>query len=651
MKSKKALIVTLILFSLKLQAQKQIPAFGKIDKSEMEMKDCDFDKKAEAVVLFDVAEVYCELNLNNPYSPVKTVLERHVRIKILNTKGTDRANIRIRYLNERNVEDVKLTEAQTANLDASGNIVFTKVEKDAIYNKKVNNRFSEVIFTFPEVKAGSVIEYKYKDEATDLNAVDVWYFQRSIPVIYSSYTLDFPNELVISAVPQGSFRVNMNERQKSNRNIKTFSLENIPALRDEAYISCDEDYLEKLRPMMIAVDFPGQPRKSLVRNWLNVIKTLMEDDDFGVQLKKNIPRTSDLDALLADVKDAYRRMVIIHDYVRKNMQWDNTWGIWATDGVKAAWKNKKGTSGEINLILVNLLKDAGLEAHPVLVSTRENGRVNTSIAGYYQFDKVMAFVTINDKAYVLDATDKITPPNLIPYSVLNTEGLVIEKLETFQWGWTTLWNPDQLYNTTSIISGTITDKGEIEGTGDVTAEGYSRTVRMDDVKKGKPHFIDAWLNQSGTDVQVDNLEFANENVDSLPLVQHFSFKKKVNSSGDYNYFSGNLFSGFDKNPFIADERFSDIFFGANQKYTIVGNFIIPNNCQFDALPKNTRMIMPDTSIIFTRSCGTSDNVLSVRYTLEFKRPFYMVSDYDYFKEFYKKMYELMNEQFVYKKTN
>jgi Domain of Unknown Function with PDB structure (DUF3857)/Major royal jelly protein len=120
----------------------------------LEMKDCDFEKGAQALVLFDVAEVYCDLNLNSLYNPLRTELERHVRIKILNTSGADAANIRIRYQSDKNMEDIKNLAAQTINLDAAGNMIFSKVEKDAIYRKKINKRYSEVIFTFPEVRPG-----------------------------------------------------------------------------------------------------------------------------------------------------------------------------------------------------------------------------------------------------------------------------------------------------------------------------------------------------------------------------------------------------------------------------------------------------------------------------------------------------------------
>ena len=121
--------------------------------------------------------------------------------------------------------------------------------------------------------------------------------------------------------------------------------------------------------------------ESIVVNWLQVIRFLMEDEDFGVQIKKEIPRTADLDAQLKNINDPYMRMKIIYEYVKKNMEWNGSPGIWALEGVKAAWKDKKGTAGEINLILINLLKDAGLNVKPILVSTHDNGLVNSADAG------------------------------------------------------------------------------------------------------------------------------------------------------------------------------------------------------------------------------------------------------------------------------
>ncbi|CAN5375388.1 hypothetical protein BH11BAC3_BH11BAC3_39950 [soil metagenome] len=649
----KKLFFTLLMlpFCAYVIAQKDVPAFGKIEKADLEMNECSFDKAAEAMVLFDVGEVFCDFNLNSAVgSIIRSEFTHHVRIKILNDKGLDKADIKIPYYSEGNLEDISGLTAQTINLDAAGNIVYTKVDKNLIYRKKKNKRYSEVIFTFPEVKKGSIIEYKYVDKAQNLNAIRGWYFQKSIPVKFSRFVMNFPPELSVAASVKGGLPREYKEDDKGTRNIKTYTMKEIPALRDEPYISCNEDYLQQVTPIYRSLDLPGRPTINLLDTWPEVIKRLMEDEDFGTQLNKNIPRTADLDAMLLKVKDPYQKMVIIHDYVRKNMLWNDYYGIWALDGVKSAWKDKKGTSGEINLILVNLLKDAGLSVHPVLVSTRSNGMVNTGTAGYEQFNKVMAYVEIDNKVYVLDATNKYAPANLIPEDVTYSEGLVIEKIATGGWGWKMLWNPDKLYKNTTILFGEIDDKGVMKGEANIASSDYCRLEKVPVLKKGKKEFIEKFLTSKNTGFTVDSVSIENEDIDSMPLNQHVNFTSKANSSGDYHYFSTNLFSGLETNPFIADNRFSDVFFGSNQKYLLIGRFSIPEGYKFDELPKNTKMIMPDTSVIFSRVMQVTDNEVAVRISLEIKRPFYTVEEYPYFQEFYKKLFEMLNEQIVFKKS-
>lgn len=639
-----------LLLSLSLFAQNDIPAFGKVDKADLEMKQCPFDAAAEAMVLFDVAEVYCFLNLNSLTSRLSSQLERHVRIKILNNKGLDFANIHIPFIAENNTEGIKNLSAETINLDATGNIIVTKVDKSSFFTKKMNKRYSEIIFAFPDVKVGSIIEYKYKDDADYLYAVRDWYFQQTIPVKFSRYILNFPNELVISAQPHGVLSVDMKQTSNENRSIKTFSMSGVPALRDEQYISCNKDYLQQVVPYMVSLDLPGQVTHDLLRTWPRLVKNLMEDESFGLQLKKNIPRTSDLDAMLVNISDPYKKMEIIHNYVKKNMEWNNMYGIWALDGVKSAWKDKRGTTGEINLILVNLLKDADIDAYPILISTRDHGRINIAIADYDQFNKVMAYVKIGEHIYVLDATDKYTPVQLIPFEVLYSEGLVIEKYDSYQWGWKPLWDDTHLFENSIVIEAAIDDKSIMKGEVLINSFDYSRIDRITKLKADKEKFLKDYFTSEDNSLKIDSLTFENTDTDSLPLVQFCKFTQNINSSGGYNYFSLNLFSGMNKNPFIADTRFSDVFFGANQAYTIDASISIPPGYSFETLPKNMRMRLPDTSIVFSRVASIIDKQLSVRMELQFKRPVYYSDEYDMFHEFYKKLFTVLNEQFVFKKN-
>jgi hypothetical protein len=61
------------------------------------------------------------------------------------------------------------------------------------------------------------------------------------------------------------------------------------------------------------------------------------------------------------------------------------------------------------------------------------------------------------------------------------------------------------------------------------------------------------------------------------------------------------------------------------------------------------MIMPDTSIVFSRSVQQADNILNIRISVDFKQPFYSADIYPEFAAFYKKMFAKLNEQIVVKK--
>jgi Domain of Unknown Function with PDB structure (DUF3857) len=644
------LLGSIVLLTTYLTAQKSknsdpaIPDFGKVDKADLQMKQCDFDDKAEAMILLDDGQL--EYIMGNGIE-----MKRRLRIKILSDKGLDWANVHLRYRSEKNIQDIDKLEAQTYNLDGSGNIIVTKVEKKLVYEKKLNKRYSEKTFTFPEVKVGSIIEYKYKHSGAGL--ID-WYFQRSIPVKYSHFIIDFPEEVVVSTLPACSREYVKTNNEKGRRVVQTYSMSNVPAFRDEPFILNEDYYRDHLETKVTAFNFSGKWENRSV-NWVQVIKYLMEDEDFGVQLKKNIPRTAELDEKLKTIKDPYQKMKTIYKYVQDNMQWNEYEGIWASDGVKSAWKDKKGTVGEINLILVNLLKDADLNAHPVLVSTHDNGVVNTMDAGTYespgfnQFDKVMAYVKIADEVYVLDATEKETPVNLIPPDVLMTEGLVIEKIETFDWGWRTMSKKDLEARNVIHVFGTIDESGKLSAEATITSTDYARLQRLPTVKKGKDKFIEKYITEYNPGMIVEDVSFENLEADSLPLVQKIKFNQPLNSSGDYKYFSSNILSGLEKNPFIADNRFSDVFFGYKQSCLILANFTLPEGYEIETLPKNIKMIMPDTSVSISRAAQLSGNVLMTRVLLEFKKPIYAASQYPILQEFYKQLFDMLNEQYVIRK--
>jgi hypothetical protein len=264
-------------------------------------------------------------------------------------------------------------------------------------------------------------------------------------------------------------------------------------------------------------------------------------------------------------------------------------------------------------------------------------------------------VMIDSSFYVLDGTDKETPSHLIPERVMYTEGLLINKMDYSRsftdqdFGWVSIFNNKQKFYKVVNISAEMNSEGKITGQAFIMNSEYARLNTLKAWKAEKEKFKEDFTN-AHVGLQVSDFTQKNEDRDSLPLEHTFKFEVPTDESGEYRYFPVSLFSGLEKNPFIADERVSDITFGVNQKYSLSGIFTIPEGYVFEELPKNLRMVTADKDIIMTRVMQATGNKVNYSIVIEFVQPFYVAADYDAFREFNKKMHELLNEQIVIKKA-
>jgi len=656
----KSASILLLLFSMALHgaAQKGQPAFGKVDKADLEMKDCSFDKGADAMVLIDYGNIYYDRGTVG-YSAFKTVFERRTRIKILKEKGIAQADIELQYYTHNNEERILKLNANTYNLDETGKIITTEVKKSSIYSKKIDGNYSKMIITFPEVKVGSIIEYSYSIER-ETNRLRNWYFQGRIPVRYSEYQLKVPQIFRFSVQPSVvdpiddkqeviDESISMSEGFLQTKSLKSnYIMRNLPGIKNEPFMGSARDYMQRLEFHLTQYYYSENNVVDISAKWEDVIKNqLNKDEDFGLQLEKTVSGARSLIEEARQIADAETRMKFIYNNIRKNINWNGDEDFIYTDnGIVKTWETRTGNVADINLLLINLLNEAGIKATPILFSTRDHGLVTPFYPSVGQFNSVMAYVAIKDKIFVLDATDKAIHYKLVPEKVVNTSGFIAEG-ESGKWK--EILSGKSKYKVMSAVQGEIDEAGLMKGNGLINCYEYARVQRVKEWAENKQKFKDDYFIKSYPALQVEEITVNNTEADSLPLEQKVKFSSQLNSSGDYRYFSVNLFSDMEKNPFVADTRVSDIDFGTPQEYVLFGNYTIPQGYVFDGIPENITMTTADNGIVFNRSVQVESNLLNVRITIEFKKSFYTADSYPEFKEFYKKLFDKLNEQVVIKK--
>lgn len=612
--------------------------FGSISVEEANLKTCAFDPEASAVVLLDegFSDYTDDRGLMTYY---------HKRIKILKEDGKKYGDVKLSYYHDNDFETIDNIEAISVTTDDNGRRMDVPVESKSIYTKKVNRYRTEVSFALPNVKPGSIVEYKYRVVAKHYGGLRDWYFQSDIPVIKSSYRLKVVPGHEVSYMVQYNpdYKVAVNNL-KNEQSIR-FEMNNIPALTDEPYMDARQDYIQKVIFQTTKYEgFVGVVK--YMSNWNEVTRELNSRSDFGRQLKIKIDECQDFIAGSLNGKSDLEKMQMIHHYVAGNLAWDGINSLTAEEGIKNLWKKKTGNSAEINLLLVNLLRQAGLEAYPMLVSERGHGKINKEHPFINQFNNVYAAVFVGNKKYYLDATDRLTPCQITPYSILNSTAFIADNKVG---GLVDISENDIRYRDNITISADLKENGELSGKVNLESKDYARTEKLRTYTRNKSEYVDNYIKSGMVNIEVNNFDIKNIEQENLPVTQAFDFKTNIQTSGEYSFLSFNWFTGLQNNPFIVNNRFSNINFGYKKTINLTYLVNLPANYKVEALPKSIKLVTPGNTVSFTRQFFLEGSQLMAKIKVDIDKTLFNVGEYGQVQDFFKQMVNMMNEQVILKK--
>ena len=643
---------------------------GKVTLAELEEKEHPVEKDAEAAVLFNIGKTFFEFDINKGF---KLVTEVTTKIKVYKKEGYSFADISVPiYVGDSEIERVSFSKAITYNL-VNGKIEKTKMKSDGEFTEKVNKYWSVVKISLPNVREGSIIEYKYELTSPFLSNLPEWYFQKSIPVNFSKYETIIPEYLVYNPRIKGyvlpkvtttskNTTYNYTEKERSGRmvaqttysneqfnykeSITTYILEMSPSMKDEDFVSNIKDYTSGVSHELSIIKYPNSPIKTLSYSWEDVCKSIYDNENFGSELKKTGYFETDIEQLLQGKNTREEKIVTLLEYVKKQVKWNSFNGIFCDDGLKSAYKNRTGNVAEINLMLVSMLRFAGLEANPVLVSTKSNGI--PLFPSRTAFNYVICAVEIPDGVIMLDATDMNSGLNIMPTRVLNWQGRLIRKEGSSVF---VDLRPSFVSkeNTSGLLS--IDVEGNVSGKLRTQYFDYNAyRFRNNYLDSNKENYIESLEKKLGQ-IEIDDYLVTNENILSKPILEEFSFKHAdlVEIIGDKMYFSPLLFYSISENPFKVEKRDYpiDFVYPQEDKYTITIN--LPDGYVVESVPQNTVFAMENSLLVYKFSLNASEGKIQMGATTIINESMITPDYYNDLKDFFRRIVENQTEKIVLKK--
>ncbi len=640
--------------------------FGKVELSEFEIKPGGADSAAGAVKLFDIGSCRFDPSTNG----MAYVFERHFRYKILNKNAYDLANLEIQLYtsSQGGKEDLEVIQGSAYNLE-NGKIVESKINKDAKFSEKVDRNYTIKKVTVPNVKENTIIEFRLRIKSDFIFQLRSWYFQGNYPTLWSDYTVIIPDwfryktnlngyqpvELVENATITQNYVFknahSQNDAVAADANLRRYVAKDIPAFKDEPFITTKDDHISKLSFELNSTNTPGGGYRDYTATWPKIVQGLYEDENFGLYLGKVNYTKPLLAGILKGETDPEKKMLLVYTYVKSAVKWDEEYSIYSSQlNAKAVLEKKSGNSADINLTLINLLKEAGISAKPVLVSTRGNG-THPGTPLLTQFNSVIARALINDRYVLLDAIDKNLPAGMISRANLNHKGLEITPT-TYEAQWVDL---ESTVMTRTNFSYTLKlDAGNtLAGNVYTGRTVYDALNQRDEYQSAtnKDEYIKS-LRATRNGLEISN--FTNENLDdpNATYTEQMVVKitDQVEEAGNLVYFTPLLYERTKENPFKLVERKFPVDFAHpfEENYRLILEF--PANYQLDKLPKSEAFKLPDNKAAFSFLFSADGNKIAVQSKISISKSVFTSEEYFDLKELFNKIVAKQAEQVVFRKN-
>lgn len=566
-------------------------------------------------------------------------LFRIVRIKILKESGLNQAEVEIPYYGEERIMSIQGASYRLQN----DQVVVAELKNNQIFIEEANKDVHIIKFSIPQVQVGSIIEYSYSYQTPYIHSPQPWYFQHNIPTLSSEFVILPHEHLEFTYLYLGDMQERVREVGEYH-----WILNDIPPLKEEAFAPNIDDFRQRM--IMQLYGYVGSiGYQSVAQDWDELSIDLWNADYLGKPLRKSY---KDLDALAAKlcqgIPDPKARMVAIYDYVRQHILWNRRRGISTDQKLDDIFNARQGSSAEIHLLLIYLLNAAGLEAAPLLVSTRDHGAVIQALPIYQQFNQLLACVEVGEELYVLNATDPSRPFNYLEDTDLNYRGWFMRKKDPV---WLIMPLPGLSY-VQRFVQITLSPEGEIQATVQEKLKGYPAFEARKAIEAmGENTYLQKRTPSHSPTFTVSDAKIMLHESDEDRLTISYALQTQdyLSILNDNLFLSPWLHFEEKEHPFSAKERTYPVDFQYPQQHVLTISLALPEGYEFETLPQQVREVLPGDASRLQVLAQQVGNLAQIRYELLLLDPQIQPEAYPAFKALYDQWLSIQGSRLVLKK--
>jgi hypothetical protein len=564
----------------------------------------------------------------------------YARIKVLSEKGKELATVRLPYLHS----TFKINDIKARTIHADGTVIpLDGKPEDLLISKKTSKdgdslQVNQKVFTLPSVEVGSILEYRYRlDYDDDRYSSPTWEVQRPYFVHQAHYAFTpfkafLPGHQNLTSslyLVDGRGRMLNNLLWwfvlPNNAQIKAdaagmynLELTDIPATPKEEWMPPIESFLYKVRFYYMSATTPAN-------FWTSESKDWSKDVDHFAEPSKSIREAvngliAPGDSELEKAKKLYKTVQAFDntDYSRKKSESEmKLLKLKTARHAEDTWSQKSGSSEDIALLYLAMLRAANLNAFATKVVNRERALFNISYLNFDQLDDTLIILNTDGKRIVLDPGEKMCPFQTVSWRHSDAGGV-----QQSTDGRYAITSTPQVYTDNKTVrigdlavdaQGAITGGFRIIMTGQQALYWRQTALRNDpdEVKKQFDRTLES-LVPEGIEAHIDHfLALDDPDVNLLAIVNVHGTLGVATSKR--LLLPGFFFETHSYKSFVAQEKRLtpvDMHYGEIVSDQVTYN--LPGGFSVEGAPQNTNFSWPQQAIFITKSAAAPGKITIAR---------------------------------------
>jgi Transglutaminase-like superfamily len=622
------------------------------------------DPEAEAVVLSERKEAHIETRDNKYYEITAT----QKCIKILKKDAVVLGNLQIRFSSSDLDFILNGIKGWSYNL-VDG--LLDSLKRADIHTRKMDDDMYEADFSIPNVRPGSILFYIYANAGRMTQNVSQWVIQDKYPKLLTEYWVTYPIQLPIRTTTYGLPELSEHKTEEASlksrklfghvgnfemtgSGAKVSSLyirKNVAAIKPEVFVNNLSNHVEYMD-----VTVNGKlTRHGIVYKtdtWELLNKELVKDPEFGGQLNgKNKFLHERVAALTDTIAKEYDKVRTLFVFVRDNVISANERNFELSTDIKEVFNKLKGDAVDKNMLLTAMLKNAGIEAYPLLLTTTNNLSAYESVPVLGRFNYLACVARVNGKNILLDASDKINAFGALPYYCYNGYARIVNDT-----GSSLELTPDMISDRTDVTIRIDSIRDSVAKIDVFVKMGvlgsYTLRAAIKHDPSSKQYVLDGKAADMNANITIVAKSMVNEDKPDANIILHFSGSFTLAQNASELLFNSSLIELFKDNPFSAVKRVYPIEFPFLTEYNSYVSVFLPQKYKVQNLPPQLFLKLDSAgAMTFEEYAIHNDglNLLSVNTKMKISGAWYPTESYEAIRSFFAMMLKSKNDIIVINK--